>query len=71
MARDFPDDVEPAEDALLGNGMLILVAGHETTANMMELSVLTLLEWPDQLAVMRGVGKRSPPRSRSCSASTP
>jgi cytochrome P450 len=54
MARDFPDDVEPAEDALLGNGMLILVAGHETTANMIALSVLTLLNWPDQLAVMRG-----------------
>lgn len=54
MARDFPDDVETAEDALLGNGMLILVAGHETTANMIALSVLTLLQWPDQLAVMRG-----------------
>lgn len=53
MARDFPEEADPAEDALLGNGMLILVAGHETTANMIGLSVLTLLNWPDQLAIIR------------------
>jgi cytochrome P450 len=54
MAQDFPEDADPAADALLGNGMLILLAGHETTANMIALSVATLLNWPDQLAVLRG-----------------
>ncbi|MFJ9845612.1 cytochrome P450 [Kitasatospora sp. NPDC101155] len=34
-------------------GRLLLVAGHETTANMTALSVLTLLRNPDQLAHLR------------------
>ncbi|MFI6967210.1 cytochrome P450 [Streptomyces sp. NPDC050255] len=33
--------------------MFLLVAGHETTANMIGLSVLTLLEHPEQLAELR------------------
>ncbi|WP_066363861.1 cytochrome P450 [Herbidospora mongoliensis] len=33
--------------------MFLLVAGHETTANMMALSILTLLEHPGELAVLR------------------
>ncbi|BBY24520.1 cytochrome P450 [Mycobacterium stomatepiae] len=39
------------EAAQLGTGLLI--AGHETTANMIGLGVLALLENPDQLAVIR------------------
>jgi cytochrome P450 len=39
------------EAAQLGTGLLI--AGHETTANMIGLGVLALLAHPDQLAVMR------------------
>jgi len=39
------------EAAQLGTGLLI--AGHETTANMIGIGVLALLEHPDQLAVMR------------------
>ncbi len=39
------------EAAQLGTGLLI--AGHETTANMIGLGVLALLEHPDQLAVLR------------------
>lgn len=34
-------------------GLLLLGAGHETTANMFALSVVNLLEHPDQLAVFR------------------
>ncbi|MFD7901531.1 cytochrome P450 [Kitasatospora sp. NPDC059722] len=33
--------------------MFMLVAGHETTANMLALSVLTLLVHPEQLALLR------------------
>ncbi|BBY38073.1 cytochrome P450 [Mycobacterium mantenii] len=39
------------EAAQLASGLL--VAGHETTANMIGLGVLALLEHPDQLAVIR------------------
>jgi cytochrome P450 len=39
------------EAAQLGTGMLI--AGHETTANMIGLGVLALLQYPEQAAVLR------------------
>ncbi|TMU98127.1 MULTISPECIES: cytochrome P450 [unclassified Streptomyces] len=36
-----------------GMGMLLLSAGHETTANMIALGTVALLENPDQLAAVR------------------
>ncbi|MEU6741688.1 cytochrome P450 [Streptosporangium sandarakinum] len=40
-------------DALVGMTFLLLVAGHETTANMIPLGVLTLLRHPGQLDALR------------------
>ncbi|MFI6218137.1 cytochrome P450 [Nocardia brasiliensis] len=38
---------------LVSSSILLLVAGHETTASMTSLSVITLLEHPDQHAALR------------------
>ncbi|OKH98884.1 cytochrome [Streptomyces sp. CB02923] len=40
-------------EELISNAMLLLVAGHETTASMTSLSVITLLEHPEQHAALR------------------
>lgn len=40
-------------DELAGIGNLLLVAGHETTANMLGLGTLALLRHPNQLAALR------------------
>ncbi|HKN54818.1 MAG TPA: cytochrome P450 [Amycolatopsis sp.] len=39
--------------ALVTTGFLLLLAGHETTANMISLGTLALLENPDQLAAIK------------------
>jgi len=44
---------ELTRDEIAAMASLMLVAGHETTANMIALGTLTLLEHPDQLAVLR------------------
>ncbi|MGH3557532.1 MAG: cytochrome P450 [Mycobacterium sp.] len=44
-------EISVREAAQLGTGLLI--AGHETTANMIGLGVLALLQHPDQSAVLR------------------
>jgi cytochrome P450 len=44
-------EISVREAAQLGTGLLI--AGHETTANMIGLGVLALLENPEQLAILR------------------
>jgi cytochrome P450 len=38
---------------LVGIALLLLIAGHETTANMIGLSTLLLLQHPDHLAALR------------------
>jgi cytochrome P450 len=40
-------------DALVSISVLLLIAGHETTANMISLGTLALLNRPDQLAALR------------------
>lgn len=40
-------------DELVATAILLLVAGHETTASMTSLSVVTLLEHPDQYDALR------------------
>jgi cytochrome P450 len=45
------EEISVREAAQLATG--VLIAGHETTANMLSLSVAALLEHPDQLALMR------------------
>jgi cytochrome P450 len=41
------------DEELTSIGVLLLVAGHETTANMLALGTLTLLRHPAQLAALR------------------
>ncbi|MGH3793281.1 MAG: cytochrome P450 [Pseudonocardiaceae bacterium] len=44
--------------ALVGLALLLLIAGHETTANMISLGTVALLEHPEQLAtIMADPGK--------------
>ncbi|AKS30783.1 cytochrome P450 [Mycolicibacterium goodii] len=44
---------ELTDDELIGIAGLLLLAGHETTSNMLGLGVLALLRHPDQLARVR------------------
>ncbi|WP_326617237.1 cytochrome P450 [Streptomyces decoyicus] len=44
---------ELTDDELAGVGSLLLLAGHETTANMIALSTMCLLRNPGQLAALR------------------
>lgn len=50
-ARDAEDRL--SEDELLGMCVLLLIAGHETTVNLIGNGLLTLLRHPDQLALLR------------------
>jgi cytochrome P450 len=51
LVREHGDDLSSAE--LSGIGSLLLIAGHETTSNMLGLGTLALLRHPDQLALVR------------------
>lgn len=50
-ARDEQDAL--SEEELLGNCMLLLIAGHETTVNLIGNGTLALLRHPDQLERLR------------------
>jgi len=47
------DEDRLSEEELLGMAMLLLIAGHETTTNLIGNAVLGLLTHPDQLALLR------------------
>ncbi|MFF4456437.1 cytochrome P450 [Streptomyces goshikiensis] len=49
--EEGPSPLSPEE--LLGMAFLLLVAGHETTVNLISGGVLSLLRHPDQLAALR------------------
>ncbi|MCW2574447.1 MAG: cytochrome [Modestobacter sp.] len=51
LIREHGDDL--GNDELVGIALLLLIAGHETTANMLGLGTLALLCHPDQLAAVR------------------
>ncbi|MCD2185569.1 cytochrome P450 [Actinomycetospora soli] len=51
LVREHRDDV--TRDELIGIASLLLIAGHETTANMLALGTLALLRHPDQAALLR------------------
>ncbi|MGM1062719.1 cytochrome P450 [Saccharothrix sp. Mg75] len=48
-----PADGGLADDELVGVADLLLLAGHETTANMLSLGALALLRHPDQCRLLR------------------
>jgi cytochrome P450 len=51
LIRDHADEL--TDEELVGIGNVLLVAGHETTANAVGLGTLLLLQHPDQLALVR------------------
>ena len=51
LVRQHGDEL--STDELIGVAGLLLIAGHETTSNMLGLGTLALLRHPDQLALVR------------------
>jgi hypothetical protein len=55
-ARDGGDRL--SEDELTGMAYLLVLAGHETTVNLIANGMLALLTHPDQLALLRAEPER-------------
>lgn len=53
LLSDLARDEDLGIDELTGISFLLLLAGHETTANMLALGTFALLEHPEQLAELR------------------
>jgi cytochrome P450 len=51
LVREHGDEL--TDDELIGVASLLLLAGHETTSNMLGLGTLALLRHPEQLAMVR------------------
>jgi len=54
LARPLPSGERMTEDELIGNCILLLVAGHETTVNLLGNGLKLLLERPELIAPVRG-----------------
>ncbi|MFI6904840.1 cytochrome P450 [Nonomuraea sp. NPDC050394] len=59
LVREHGDEL--STDELVGIAGLLLLAGHETTSNMLGLGTLALLRDPDQLALLREDPARAEP----------
>ncbi|MFD9701496.1 cytochrome P450 [Lentzea sp. NPDC059081] len=59
LVREHGDDLDA--DELVGVAGLLLMAGHETTSNMLGLGTLALLRHPDQLDLIRNDPARVEP----------
>lgn len=57
---DLARDEDLGIEELVGIAFLLLLAGHETTANMLALGTFALLEHPDQLAALRADAELMP-----------
>ena len=53
MVHDDGPEGRLSQESIVGNAMLMLFAGHETTVNLIAHSVLTLLRHPDGLEKLR------------------
>ncbi|MFD4670126.1 cytochrome P450 [Lentzea sp. NPDC058450] len=53
MISDLIATGEPTDQEASNMALLLLIAGHETTANMLGLGTFTLLQHPDQLKILR------------------
>jgi cytochrome P450 len=53
IAREDDPEGTLSDEELVHIGNLLLIAGHETTANMLAVGTLALLEHPEQLAALR------------------
>ncbi|HEY0531614.1 MAG TPA: cytochrome P450 [Actinoplanes sp.] len=59
LGRQLAEGNDPED--VLSLAFLLLIAGHETTANMISLGVVTLLERPEELAALRDDPARTLP----------
>ncbi|MFK0248171.1 cytochrome P450 [Amycolatopsis azurea] len=56
LIREHHEDI--THDELVGIALVLLIAGHETTANALGAGTALLLEYPDQLAAIRDEPRR-------------
>ncbi len=60
LLSDLARDEDLSVPELVGMAFLLLLAGHETTANMLALGTFALLEHPEQLAALRSAPELIP-----------